>query len=379
MTKSGTLFRVVNALLYGILLSVIGNPAAAENTESIEQLRKEIAQLEVDIQANQQKQSDSIAQMRRHDLRIAKLVRLLHDLDQHLTNNQTRIRQLQVEQQDLYRDSQQHRRQLAQLLNQIYRLGNQDMLRIFLSVEDAASVQRQLSYYAYFSRARFELLEKAGKTEKILKTNEQTLKQTQSELSVLQSDRQRELNNLRQAKAVRGAFLSQINTTLSHQKSQLQEIRDNLSNLQNLIFELDEPRQLPEPKQVFATLKGELPWPVSGGSIIEKFGNTVSGVKRQGVVIAAGEEQSVYPVAGGKVLYADWLRGFGMLLIIDHGGQYMSLYGQNNALFCDKGDWVNPNQVIASVGNSGSGDKNGLYFELRYKGKPINPNPWFKR
>jgi len=366
-----------------LLIVQLGHTAYAENTATnsptAEQLRKEIAQLQSDIEANQQKKSDSLAQLRRHDLRIAKLSRLIQTIDKQLTDNQTQLNQLRQQQHDLTQQSLQHRQQLAKMLNQMYRVGNQDLLRILLTVDDPGSLQRQLNYYSYFSRARLGLLGELEKTQKTLHGNELALKQKRNTLSLLHSDRNAELTNLQKAKAIRGEFLSSINRTISDQQSQLKEMQDNLANLQNLISDLDAPPQIPEPKLAFASLKGELAWPVSGGAIIEKFGNLVSGVKRQGVLIAASEEQSVYPVASGKVLYADWLRGFGMLLIIDHGGQYMSLYGHNNALFCNKGDWVNPRQQIASVGNSGAGDKIGLYFELRYKGKPINPKPWFKR
>jgi len=366
------------ACLIGMVLILPVGHVLADKQPSLEQLRNDIEQLKGEIEANKKKQTDYLAQLRRHDLRIAKLARLVHRIDEQLAKNKSQITHLHHQQQDLSRQSSHHRHQLAKILNQMYRAGNQDLLRILLSIDEAGKVQRQLSYYSYFSRARVQQLSEAQETQKILRRNQISLEQKQQQLASLQADRQAELVNLRKAKAGRGEFLSQINRTISNQESQLNDLRENLRNLQNLITDLDEPDIASEPKLAFASLKGDLAWPVAGGAIIENFGGTRSGVKRQGVLIAASEEQPVYPVAGGKVLYADWLRGFGMLLIIDHGGHYMSLYGHNNALFCDKGDWVTPRQQIASVGNSGNGDKIGLYFELRFKGKPINPKRWFK-
>jgi len=355
------------------------NPASEEK---LQQLRDDIANLQSDIEANQEKKSDLMAQLRRHDLRIAKQSRLLHGIEKQLSSNTEKLQQLKRQQSQLNEQSRHHRQQLAQLVNQMYRSGNQDFLRILLNIDHADSLQRQLSYFSYFSRARVQQLRQAQQTQKALQDNEQRTRQQTDALKQWQTQQQAELKQLQLAKRQRGKFLAQLEQTLLSQHSRLTDMRENLANLQKLISGLEqipEDSEEKEPKRPFASLKGDLDWPVSGGAIIEKFGSIRSGVKRQGILIGASEEQAVYPVAAGKVLYADWLRGFGMLLIIDHGGQYMSLYGRNNALFCDKGDWVNPRQQIASVGNSGSGEKFGLYFELRYKGKAINPKRWFHR
>ena len=367
--------------LCSLALSLTLAHAQSDNSVSTQQLREQIENLQAEIDANKQKKSDSLAQLRRHDLKIAKLSLLVRRIDEKLDNNQSRIQTLRQQKQQLAQQVAENRQQLAKVLTSLYRVGNQDLLRVLLSIDDPNTFNRQLNYYTYFSRSRIQLLSDAQLAQQKLQANEQHLRQERKQLTQLQSERGDELAKLRQAKQRRGEFLARLDQTIITQQRQLDDLKENLRRLQNLVTELQAPVAIEptEPRLAFASLKGELSWPVTRGPIIEAFGSRTNGIKRQGILIAAKDEQPVYSVAGGKVLYADWLRGFGMLLIIDHGGQYMSLYGHNNALYCEKGEQVQPGQQIASVGNSGTGDKIGLYFELRYQGHPINPQLWLKR
>lgn len=371
--------RVLLLLVLGLCVCSL----TAQAEPSLEQLRADIKQLAESIDANLKKKSQNFDQLRLHDLRIAKLSQVSRQLEQKLTANRKSMERNQVRQTELRRLSTHNRRQLANHLRGLYRVGNQNLLRTLFSVQDAASLSRQLSYYSYFSQARIEQLKQARESQRSLREIGEKLEQDQQNLSRLQSQKQSELERLNRAKLQRTAFLQQLNQTLTQQQSRLQRLQEDLARLEDLLQDLDHAPENPPPaprkRQSFATLKGELSWPINGGRIIQAYGKKSAGTTRHGIIISAAEEQAVFPVAEGKVLYADWLRGFGMLLIIDHGGQYMSLYGHNTALYCEKGDWVEPLQQIASAGKSGGSDEVGLYFELRYRGKPINPRRWFRR
>jgi len=155
--------------------------------------------------------------------------------------------------------------------------------------------------------------------------------------------------------------------------SDRQQLEDLLSSVEEAIADLD----LPEATTPIKQLKGKLPWPTQG-EIVRNFGSrdTSSGSRWKGVLIRAKEGNEVHAIHYGHVVFADWLRGFGLLLIIDHGNGYMSLYGHNQSIYKQTGDWVASNEVVSSVGNSGGRDNTGLYFEIRRNGKPQNPKSW---
>ena len=152
------------------------------------------------------------------------------------------------------------------------------------------------------------------------------------------------------------------------------------SLLQALTEALSDIPAAPGDHKPFAKLKGKLKWPTSGRRL-KAYGESrrIGSLRWQGVVIAGKEGQEVKAVSHGRVAYADWLRGYGLLLIIDHGDGYMTLYGHNQSLFREVGDWVEKGEVIAAVGNSGGIDNHALYFEIRKDGKPTDPIRWCRR
>jgi len=177
-------------------------------------------------------------------------------------------------------------------------------------------------------------------------------------------------------------LLADLHRTISGQGQELERLRENEHRLESLLEEL---RAQPAPDMTqeviaFDELKGRLPWPARG-SLASKFGTPrkSGALKWQGVIIAAAGGQDVTAISRGRVVYADWLRHFGLLLIIDHGNGYMSLYGHNQSLFKERGDWVEAGETIASVGDSGGHAETGLYFEIRRRGTPVNPVQWCRK
>ena len=158
------------------------------------------------------------------------------------------------------------------------------------------------------------------------------------------------------------------------------EDRHHLEKLLQEVVRITGKMQMPASNHPFNKLKGQLPWPTSG-KVLHNFGSqrVANKVRWQGVLISAPEGNPVFAVHQGRVVFADYLRGQGLLLIIDHGSGFMSLYAHNQSLFKNLGDWVNAGEQVASVGQSGGQSNSALYFELRYKGEPTDPRPWLKK
>lgn len=361
-------------------------------TARLSELRAQISDLENKIDSNIEQRQIVSDQLKEHDLRIAKINQVLRQEKQQQSNTADRIQNLRQQNQSLQNLIERQRSGLAIQLRTAYQLGRHDYLRLLLHNDDSAKVSRLLTYHRYFNRARVDQIQHTTQARMELLLTEDALAReldTQRQLSI---SHQQDREHLARAKKQRAILLAQLDHTLGRQRTELSELRENAQRLSQLVEELRQRNEKPvEPINhlggedktgvfaVFSTLKGKLPSPVAG-RILQRFGKKVSSdLNYKGIILEAAEGAPVQAVAPGRVVFSDWLRGFGMLLIIDHGHQYMSLYGHNTALYKDTGDWVDSMDTIASVGNSGGAREQGLYFELRHEGKPIDPTRWFRR
>lgn len=264
-----------------------------------------------------------------------------------------------------------------------YASGRQDWLKLVLDQEDPARLSRVLAYYNYLSQARFSLLKDMQSD---LTTVQQLQREVLAEADRLQSTREQvskerlELDKFRQS---RREVLVGLERTLQDKDAQLKQLRDDEERLQDLVAAIrplaDDPARNPKTGNgAFSALYGQLTYPTEG-ALLERFGNPRAGGRWDGVVIRAPEGAPVHAVAAGSVAYSDWLRGYGLLTIIDHGDGYMSLYAFNQSLYKNVGDWVNGGDIIATVGASGGRRESGLYFGIREKGRPVNPMLWCSR
>jgi len=238
-----------------------------------------------------------------------------------------------------------------------------------------------LAYFGYFSRARLAQIDDIRGTLLELENLQQSIEEKTRTLMTLQARQTAESEQLQKKKHARKDILARLTEELKNQGGELKRLKSDEHQLQELVYSLQEllsdiPADVSSDKP-FKQLKGKLRWPTRG-RLNQRFGaqrgNT--GLTWQGVMIAAPEGGSVRAVSQGRVAFADWMRGFGLLLIIDHGDGYMSLYGHNQALYKEVGEWVDSGEVVATLGTSGGQSESALYFELRHKGRPINPLGW---
>lgn len=352
----------------------------AEAKQKLEQVRSEIQKISETLKATQMQRDDVIKAVREQELKISKAAKELRELSERIVAQGGELSKLENQRTALNEKLKGQREALAALLRSAYALGQNAELKLLLAQDDFDKLARILAYHHYFEQARVERIQDLLKDLQQLTEVQATIEQQTDALKIARATRAEDTAKLQQDRSEREKLRSELDVMLKDERSRLSVLGQDEKSVLDLLEKLrdifaDIPKQLAGAES-FAERKGELPWPVRG-KIGTAFGaNDDSGHASHGLVIAAASGAEVHAVSHGRIAYADWLRGFGLLLIIDHGDGYMSLYGYNESLLKDVGDWVNVNEIIATVGSSGGHKLPGVYFELRYQGKPLDPRSW---
>ncbi len=384
--------------IFGIFLSLftLGSwssaSLAADNDQTdpqkLEQLRQQIQVLRSDLNSDVQRKQSLQSRLRRSERHIGKVVSLLKKLKHQLRTQQRELKTLNTRRSGLQSDLHKHRIALAQQIRAAYTIGQQEYVKILLNQQDPAAVARTLTYYDYFHRARLARMQDINENLAELRAVEKNIQQKTRKLEKTREEQNREKMQLEKTRQQRATVLAGLQQQIFAKGERLSSMEEDKRRLQGLLDSLATVPRQPEnigsklisegsEHTPFAKLRGQLPWP-SRGQLITRYGSTrkTGKLKWQGVNISAPEGTEVSAISHGRVAFSDWLRGFGLLIIIDHGDGYMSLYGGNQSLFKEVGDWVETGEVIASVGKSGGRKDSALYFEIRHNGKPGNPLKW---
>lgn len=268
---------------------------------------------------------------------------------------------------------------LAEQLRAAYFLGQHESLKLLLNQRSPAQFNRNLTYYGYFGRQRADQI--AHLNQNIAAIDELTaqIDTEDAELARLEGQQKQKVSELESARRERGRVLASLERESRNRVATLDRLQKQRAQLEQLLKELARAAEaVPfDPNAPFARLRGKLSWPVAG-KVDVGFGETIAGgLRSNGIEIDADRGSNVRAVAEGRVVYADWLPGRGLLIILDHGNGYLSLYGHNEQLFKAAGARVQPGDVIATAGDSGGRKRPGLYFEVRRQGKPVDPKGWF--
>jgi septal ring factor EnvC (AmiA/AmiB activator) len=268
---------------------------------------------------------------------------------------------------------------LAQQLRAAYLIGREEPLKLLLNQQDPARAGRMFADYSYFGRARAGEIAAIDTDIRTLAGLDAQLAADEQRLDALQSAAADDVNQLQTARAQRDAALTAIKAESRNSAQVLQRLQGQQAALTALLRDLKRALE-PFPSDAsgaFATLRGRLAWPV-GGRLAARFGQTrAGGLKWDGLLIDTDRGADVRAVYRGRIIYADWLPGLGLLAIIDHGDGYLSLYGHNERLYKGVGDTVAAGDVIAASGDSGGTSRPQLYFEIRKGSRPVDPGPWF--
>ena len=360
--------------------------AATQGTTSkkLDRLRAQVTLLREGLKKSRAQKVDANQQLRQIEQRMGQQRRLVRKLDKQIKLQQTELDSLRKQQTLLSKNLNLQHKDLAQQVRAKYTLGQQEYVKLLLSQKNPATVSRTLAYYDYFNQARVTNINSINKELEQLERITIDIREKKEELTQVHDTRTQDLKSLRKTRKERKIIIAKINANIKKAGNKLGTLLEDERKLVALLEQLrNRPAQQPLEtisRVAFKKLKGQMNWPTKG-KITARYGSKRSGgdMRWKGVLIQAPEGNDVKAISHGHVIYANWLRGFGLLMIIDHGGGYMSLYGHNESLYKELGEWVEPNEVIASVGSSGGNPNSGLYFEIRRRGKPINPVKWCKK
>jgi len=386
--KHATFRQRAKHLLAGLLCSVlivISSAANAEDSDAakLKALKEDIAKLQQWLNEASAEQSRLAKDLQKTDKDIGTTARQVDTIRSQLQQEQDRLKKLQQDQQQLDELRSQHTRRLRQQLQAAHRLGSDGPIKALLNQSDPQQAQRMLKYYGYFNDARIDQIQHTISELQRLATIEDAIRESQQKLLTTRTSLDQQTRELGQRKQQQQQLLAKLDQQMSSEKQRLQQKQADRKRLESLLENVQtlvekSPRR--NDARPFKSLKRKLPQPLSG-KVVAAFGNpNVGGAgKWEGWLMAAPEGQPIQAVHHGRVVYSDWLRGFGLLMVIDHGDGYMTLYAHNETLMYDVGDWVNSGDVIGAVGRSGGLKEPRLYFEIRYKGRPQDPAAWLAR
>ena len=367
---------------FPVAMNAQADPDKAEAESRLEGVLEEIGKLQKSLVKSRAEHKKEQAQLRDLDLQIQAANLEFRALEKQRRAHLDELAGLESQRDDyLFRLEQRHD-QLAEQIRASYRLSSQSRMKLVLNQDSPAQLGRMLAYYDYINRAQLTKITGLREALTTLDTMQQSIDRELSDLDVVQTEQQSIIDRLDLQRQQRKLLLAELDNQIDSEELRLRELERNRQDLETLLKRLsdvlaDIPADLGKHLGV-TNQKGRLPMPVKG-PVRHAYGQSrVGGMRWQGWLIESEQGSTANTVAYGRVAFADWLRGYGLLIIIDHGEGFMSLYGHNETLLQEVGDWVEPGETISIVG-AGTGSDQGLYFELRKNGKSLDPAAWLAR
>jgi septal ring factor EnvC (AmiA/AmiB activator) len=424
------MLRALILLALTCLLSPAFADERAQTQQQLDATRQDIAELQKMLGKLQQEKSGVQKDLRGTETEMGKLEKQVEALQKELKKTESELERLDGEKKKLQAARVEQQRLIAIQARAAYQSGRQEYLKLLLNQQNPEKFARTLTYYDYLSQARLEQLKNFNETLRQLANVEKDINLQQAQLLVQQGNLDSQREELDKVRKERQAALAKLNDQYKERDQKLQARQQDQADLAKVLKTIEETlaRQAREAEQArqkallaqqeaerqrqrdaasqsapddapkrprptpgamvsssgesfggpFASAKGKLPWPVDG-RLLARFGETRGDdarTKWDGVMISASSGSQVHAVHGGRVVFADWLRGAGLLVILDHGNGYMSLYGHNQSLLKKPGDVVKAGEAISTVGTSGGQDTPALYFAIRQQGRPTDPSQW---
>ncbi len=377
--------------VFALLLLVLLLPAptwaqepgrARIKEQELAEVRARIEELRESIERQTRRRDELSAGLAEAEREIGRVRLNLDRIETERRASRARLADIERRQAERRRALEGEKERLARQVRAAYTSGRQERIKLLLNQEDPAELGRLLVYYGYLGRARGENIGQVRDQIEALATLGREEADEQARLEKLAADERAQLERLDASRAERRRLVAAIESEIAARGDEIARLRRQEEELTRLIAELsailaDYPINSEEP---FSRLKGRLTWPVAG-RLIQDYGQPRGngGLQWNGVLIAAPSGREVRAVYHGRVAYADWLPGLGLLIVVDHGEGYLSLYGHNESLLKSAGDWVAPGDVLATVGQSGGQATPALYFEIRKGRDPVDPGSWISR
>ena len=368
--------RLIPAIIVSFALAY---GACADEQDDLNTAKKQLRTLNSELQKYQSEYASVETAIRDQEIELSKLHREIYNTDRDIGLTEATLQLLHSQRDQLNLERSQQEQAIRADLVAIYKAGNQEPIKILLNQDDPTQLSRMLIYYRYLFKARTTKIDLFNQTMAEIANNQVNIDRQNTQLKALAANLKQQQSSLKASQARQARLLERLQGRILSTEQQIAEHQENARRLELLINDTAEritELAPPENYRPFVELKGQYLWPVSG-KISHHFGSARTGdVRWQGVLLTAELGEEVKSIHHGRVVFADYMRGYGLLVIVDHKDGYMTLYGHNQSLFVEPGDWVAPGEQLALVGNTGGLSEKGLYFEVRRQGKPINPSHW---
>lgn len=382
--------KVVSTMLLLAILMSVGAVKAADADADAKQKQEELEALRTEIQHLQQQLARDIGrrdelsgELRTTERELGRAANALREVNITLQFKQERLQALEAEQRARRAALAAERGALAAQVRAAYMAGREEKMKLLLNQQDPATLGRVLTYYDYLNRARTARIDHVNEQLSRLGELEREIDTEIVALDAARKKRKDILDTLERARDQRATLLARLETDIRDRNTELKQLEADERALSELVQSLldvfaDIPVQLAD-RAAFAELRGRLPWP-SAGSVVAHYGeDRIDGRTRWNGMMIAGEPGTpVRSVSHGRVAYADWLPHYGLLMIVEHGDGYLSLYGHNQALYKEVGDWVEGGEIVAAIGDTGGQQRAALYFEIRHGKRIEDPRRWLR-
>jgi len=351
-------------------------------SSELSKITNKIDSLKHNLVSMHSRQEDLTASLKQTEINLGDLAKKLTITKNQIADQKKQLSDTNRSLANLQIQLQNQKKLLANQIQAAYQLGHDPYIKILLNEENPEKLNRQLRYYQYICQARLDIIHRINFTTQAIKA---TTAKIQAHTKILQSTQlteQKQQLTKQDERTKRQHLLNSIKTQITGTNKQLKQLYANKKHFEQVIYELSQHEQYGyAPGDTFTNMRHKLYWPTTSKHLLEYFNTPLVGgrIRSTGILIKENPGEQIHAIFSGKVVFADWLKGFGLLVIVQHGKNYLTLYGRNESLYVKAGDSVNAGDIIATAGNSGGFDSTALYFEVRYKGKPENPLLWLKK
>jgi murein hydrolase activator len=376
--------------------------------KDISGIQKKINTIEQKLNQSKKEQYDVTDALKKSETAISNANKTLHKIQQEQQKNEAKLKQLKKQSLNISESLAQQQKQLSKLLYQRYTVGSQSYTQLILQSKNPSKISRDLKYQSYIAKAHTKLIYDMQSNLNEIKQLDKKTTEALQQVAELKAKQENERAVLEKQKSEKALVLKSLSKEISAQRGQINKLKRDEKRLSQLVTKLTARAKPARPKvalpkktqpkseetttivannqetpdnrysgKIFSSLKGKLKLPVKG-EVTNRFGRERQdgGLSWKGLFIRAEEGAPVKSVASGRVVFAEWMRGFGNLIIVDHGSGYMSLYGNNQTILKNVGEEIEGGDTIAAVGNTGGNKSHGLYYELRKKSVPFDPLAW---
>jgi septal ring factor EnvC (AmiA/AmiB activator) len=370
----------VSVLAIGLMLPLSSNSVADDKQQArLDDLKRSISKLEKRLSVQDKEKNSLQSELKKVELETSQISRNLRSLRKKVAGLEVKLASLGKQEIELQAEIAQQSGAIVDQISSAYKLGSEEPIKLLLNQEDPQKIARVLRYYGYFLEARTKKIQRYIADVDALADVVEDISKEKLSLTKSRTELERGQRKLRDRVKKRSGTLAKLKTSLVTDKKKLGGLQKERGELEEILSAVEEAvadMTLPKNYQSFASRKGKLKWPLKG-KVAHSFGSTRSGELRwEGWLISAKAGAAVNAVHNGRVVFSNYLRGFGLLIILDHGDGYMTLYAHNQELLKDTGDWVQSSQTLARAGDTGGLSKPALYFEIRKQGKPSDPKSW---